>query len=35
MIFWNEKEAKKLFQQLPFHNVLIKNPKNKHFSNIE
>ena len=33
--FWNEKEAKNLFQTLPFYNVLIKNPEIKKFSNIE
>ena len=33
--FWNEKEAKELFQSLPFYNVLIEKPKIKHLSNIE
>ena len=33
--FWNEKEAKELFQILPFCNVLIEKPKLKHLSNIE
>ena len=33
--FWNEKEAKELFQVLPFYNVLIKKPKIKHFLNTE
>ena len=33
--FWNENEAKELFQTLPFYNVLIKKPKIKHLSNIE
>ena len=33
--FWNEKETKKLFQILPFCNVLIEKPKIKHLSNIE
>ena len=33
--FWNEKDAKELFQILPFNNVLIGNPKIKHLSNIE
>ena len=33
--FWNEKEAKELFQILPFYNVLIQKPKFKHLSNIE
>ena len=26
MSFWDEKEAKRLFQELPFYNVLIKKP---------
>ena len=30
-----KKEAKKLFQVLPFYNVLIEKPKHKHLSNIE
>ena len=34
-MFWNEKEAKELFQILPFYNVLIKNPTIKHLSNID
>ena len=33
--FWNEKEAKELFQILPFYRVLIEKPKIKHLSNIE
>ena len=33
--FWNEKEAKKLIQILPFYNVLIEKPKIKHLPNIE
>ena len=33
--FWNEKEAKELFQILPFYNVLIEKPNIKHLSNIE
>ena len=33
--FWNEKEAKKLFQILPFYNDLIEKSKIKHLSNIE
>ena len=32
--FWNEKEAKELFQILPFYNVLIEKPKIKHLSNM-
>ena len=35
MSFWNEKEAKRLFQKLPFYNVLIEKPKIKHLSNID
>ena len=35
MSFWNEKEANKLFQELPFYNVLIEKPKIKHLTNIE
>ena len=27
---WNEKEAKELFQTLPFYNALIEKPKIKH-----
>ena len=33
--FWNEKEAKELFQILSFYNVLTEKPKIKHLSNIE
>ena len=33
--FWNEKEAKNLFQTLPFYNVLIEKPEIKKLSNIE
>ena len=33
--FWNEEEVKKLFQILPFYNVLIEKPKIKHLSNLE
>ena len=33
--FWNEKQAKELFQILPFYNVLIEKPKIKHLSNIK
>ena len=32
--FWNEKQAKKLFQILPFYNVLIEKTKIKHSSNV-
>ena len=35
MSFWDEKEAKRLFQQLPFYNVLIEKPKIKHLKNID
>ena len=33
--FWNEKEAKILFQTLPFYNFLIQKPKINHLSNIK
>ena len=33
--FWNEKEAKELFQILQFYNALIEKPKMKHLSNAE
>ena len=33
--FWNEKEAKNLFQTLPFYNVLIETPEIKKLSNKE
>ena len=33
--FWNEKEAKKIFQILPFYNVLIEKPEIKKLSNVE
>ena len=33
--FWNEKEAKTLFQILPCCNVLIEKPKIKHLPNIK
>ena len=29
MSFWNQKEAKELFQELPFYNALIEKPKIK------
>ena len=35
MSFWNEKEAKKLFQELPFYDVLNERPRIKHLPNIE
>ena len=33
--FWNENEAKKLFQAIPFYNVLIEKPGIKKLSNVE
>ena len=33
--FWNKKEAKKLYQILPFYNALIEKPKIKYLLNIE
>ena len=33
--FWNEKEAKELFQILPFYNTFIKKTEIKHLSTIE
>ena len=33
--FWNEKEAKNLFQTLPFYNVLIEKPEIKKLLNVE
>ena len=30
MSFWDEKEAKRLFQKLPFYNALIEKPHIKH-----
>ena len=35
MISWSEKETKKLFQKLPFYNVLTEKPKIKHLTTIE
>ena len=35
MSFWDEKEAKILFQKLTFYNVLIEKTKIKHLSNID
>ena len=35
MSFRDEKEARKLFQRLPFYNVLIEKPKINHLSNID
>ena len=33
--FWNQKEAKNLFQTLPFYNALIEKPEIKKLSNVE
>ena len=30
MVFWDEKEAKELFQKLLFYNFLVEKPKVKH-----
>ena len=30
MSFWDEKEAKRLFQKFPFYSVSIKKPRKKH-----
>ena len=35
MSIWNEKEAKGLFQELPFYNVLIGKPNIKHLKDID
>ena len=35
MSFWDEKEAKRLFQELPFYNVLIEKPHIKRLKIIE
>ena len=35
MSFWDEKEAKRLFQRLPFYNVLIEKAKIKSLKNID
>ena len=35
MGFWNEKEAKILFQELPLYNALIEKPRIKHLKNID
>ena len=34
MNFWDEKEAKRLFQKLPFYNVPTEKPRIKHLKNI-
>ena len=33
--FWDEKEAKKLFQKLPFYNIFIEKPKIKGFKDMD
>ena len=35
MSFWDEKEVKRLFQELPFHNVLIEKPCIKCVKNMD
>ena len=35
MSFWDEKEAKKIFQELPFYNVFIEKPRIKRLKNID
>ena len=35
MSFWDEKEAKILFQKLPFYNALIEKLRIKHLKNID
>ena len=35
MSFWDEKEVKRLFQELPFHNVLIEKPRIKCVKNMD
>ena len=35
MSFWNEKEAKRLFQELPIYKVLIEKPRVKLLKNID
>ena len=35
MSFGDEKEAKELFQELPFHNTFIEKPHIKHLKNID
>ena len=35
MSFWDEKEAKRLFQELPFYNFLIQKSRIKHLNNID
>ena len=35
MSFWDEKEVKKLFQELPFYNASVEKPYIKHLNNID
>ena len=35
MSFWDEKEAKRLFQKLAFYNTFIEKPPIKHLKNID
>ena len=35
MSFWDEKEAKRLFQKLLFYNVLIEKPRIEHLKNLD
>ena len=35
MSFWDEKEAKRLFQKLPFLNIIIEKPRIKDLKNID
>ena len=35
MRFWDEKEAERLFQKLPFYNILIEIPHIDHLKNID
>ena len=35
MNFWDKKEAKRLFKELPFYNTFIENPRNKHLKNMD
>ena len=35
MSFWNEKEAKRLFQELPFYNTFTEKPRIKHLKNTD
>ena len=35
MSFWNEKEAKRLFQELPFYNTFTEKPRIKHLKSTD